>query len=169
MNEASGAGRRPAGFWLRALALLVDLVLYAVVQFSLAAVAHAAWGPAIEDGPGFQVALALFTLLFTAVYTTVLHAAAGQTVGKLLAGVRVVDVDGSLLSPGAAFLRYLSYYLSVLTFGFGFLMAGLRRDKRALHDLVAGSRVERVPAAVRARPPAPPRAPALDAGVPPRA
>jgi len=29
-------------------------------------------------------------------------------------------------------------------FALGFVMAGLRRDKRALHDLIAGTRVERL-------------------------
>jgi uncharacterized RDD family membrane protein YckC len=35
--------------------------------------------------------------------------------------------------------------LSSVILGVGYLMAGLRRDKRALHDLIAGTRVERLP------------------------
>jgi uncharacterized RDD family membrane protein YckC len=34
--------------------------------------------------------------------------------------------------------------LSAVLFGIGYLMAGLRSDKRALHDLIAGTRVERL-------------------------
>jgi uncharacterized RDD family membrane protein YckC len=90
--------------------------------------------------------VALFTWLFTAVYFTVLHMVAGQTIGKSLVGIRVVGMDGALLTVGPALLRYLAGYLSALPLGFGFLVAGLRRDKRALHDLIAGSRVERLPA-----------------------
>ena len=58
--------------------------------------------------------------------------------------------DGARLTVGPALLRYLAYYLSAATLGVGFLAAGLRRDKRALHDLIAGSRVERLRASRRA-------------------
>jgi uncharacterized RDD family membrane protein YckC len=88
----------------------------------------------------------LFTLLFTAMYTTALHALTGQTLGKLAFGVRVVSHEGGPLPVGAALLRWLAYSVSMAPLGFGFLMAGLRHDKRALHDLIAGSRVEHLPA-----------------------
>ena len=93
----------------------------------------------------------MFTLLFTAAYTTTLHTLAGQTIGKSLVGVRVVASDGARLTVGPALLRYLACYISAATFGFGFLVAGLRRDKRALHDLIAGSRGERLGVSRRVR------------------
>jgi uncharacterized RDD family membrane protein YckC len=148
----------PAGFWVRALAALVDFLLFFLVQFSLGFAAAALWGTLIEDSAAFQVGIAAFTLLFAALYTTVLHAAVGQTLGKLLLGVRVVAVDGERLSAGAALLRYLGYFLSLLPLPLGFAMAGLRRDKRALHDLLAGSRVERQALRRRWRPAPPPAA-----------
>lgn len=151
MNERAPT---PAGFWIRAVALVVDFALFAAVQFSLGFVAARLWGPDVEESAAFQAAILLFTGLFTAAYTTVLHAVTGQTVGKMVVGVRVVRADGAPLPVGAALLRYFAYYASVATLGLGFLMAGLRGDKRALHDLVAGSRVERLAAApATARPP----------------
>lgn len=134
----------PGGFWRRALALVVDLAVFVLVQFSFGYVAGRIWGAGIDDVPEFHVTVVLFTLLFTAVYTTALHAHGGQTIGKALAGVRVMDVQGRPLPAGAALLRYLAYYVSVGTLGFGYLMAALRADRRALHDLIAGSRVTRV-------------------------
>jgi uncharacterized RDD family membrane protein YckC len=159
---------RPAGFWIRAVALSVDAVIFALVQFSLGVIARLLAGPGADpDGSG-PPSVVLFTLLFTAAYTTVLHAVAGQTIGKSLAGIRVVGVDGGRVTIGPALLRYLAYYVSLATLGFGYLMAGLRRDKRALHDLVAATRVERVPVARRvvrrpvvARPPTPPAEPVV--------
>src|ERR687891_427415 len=107
---------RPAGFWIRAVALAIDLVVFALVQASFAALA------------------------------------------TVLVGLRVVGTDGTLLTAGPALLRYLAYYLSLMPLGFGYLVAGLRRDKRALHDLIAGSRVERLPRRRRAvRRPSPAR------------
>jgi len=156
MDEASPP--RPAGFWIRAVALAIDLIVFWLVQLSFEAMATAMLG---ADGGGSQSPAAfLFTLLFTAAYTTVLHAVTGQTIGKSLVGVRVLGTDGAPLTLGAAFLRYLAYFISLMPLGFGYLVAALRRDKRALHDLIAGSRVERVESRRRpVRRPVPARAP----------
>jgi uncharacterized RDD family membrane protein YckC len=157
MDEASPP--RPAGFWIRAVALAIDLVVFALVERSFEAMATAMVGPS-ADGESPSGAATLFTLLFTAVYATVLHAVTGQTIGKMLVGVQVLGVDGAPLPVGAAFLRYLAGFISLIPLGFGFLVAALRRDKRGLHDLIAGSRVQRLPArrrlvrrAVPSRPP----------------
>jgi uncharacterized RDD family membrane protein YckC len=155
MDEA--AAMRPAGFWIRTAALVLDVMLFILVHASLSRLGRLLWGPA-DGGDG---GVLLFTLLFAIAYTTTLHAVAGQTIGKSLVGVRVVAAaDGARLTVGPALLRHLAYVLSLLPLGFGFWMAGLRRDKRALHDLIAGSRVERLPSrrrasrrAVPARPP----------------
>jgi uncharacterized RDD family membrane protein YckC len=53
-------------------------------------------------------------------------------------------------------LRFFAYGASLFPFGLGFVMAGLRSDRRALHDLLAGTRVERLQPPP---PPAPERAP----------
>lgn len=136
---------RPAGFWIRALALAIDFVIFGIVQASLGFLGARVWGPEVEDSALFLPAVWLFTLVFAGAYTTVLHAVAGQTVGKLVTGVRVVvGDDGEPPALGAALLRHCAYFVSLATLGLGYVMAGLRHDKRALHDLIAGTRVERV-------------------------
>jgi uncharacterized RDD family membrane protein YckC len=134
------------------VAALVDLALLGLVQFSLGLVGGRVWGRDVSTVPVFHAMVVVFTIVFFGLYSTVLHAAGGQTLGKLVAGVRVIDVDGEPLTVGAALLRWFAYFVSLAPLGTGFLMAGLRRDKRALHDLIAGSRVERerrpLPAAV---------------------
>lgn len=143
MLESTRSGAPAAGFWIRVAAALVDLVLLGVVQFSLGLVGGRVWGRDVDALPVFQTLIGLFTLLFSCLYATVLHSTGGQTIGKLLVGVRVLGVEGEPLPPGAALLRWFGYFASFATLGAGFAMAGLRRDKRALHDLIAGSRVER--------------------------
>jgi uncharacterized RDD family membrane protein YckC len=142
-------GARPAGFWIRVVAAAIDVVVLTLVEFSLGLAARRMWGPGTRDSNGLQFAIFVFTLIFAGLYVTLLHAATGQTIGKLLAGVRVVLVDGGRLPIGTALLRFFAYAFSCLPLGFGFVMAGLRRDRRALHDLVAGTRVERVPERAR--------------------
>jgi uncharacterized RDD family membrane protein YckC len=158
--------RRPAGFWIRALAAFIDGTVFFLVQVSYGALAALIFGVTVGEAWTLAPLLWTFTLLFAGVYTAVLHAYSGQTVGKLLMGVRVVALDGEPPSIGPAILRYLAYFVSLAVFGIGFLMAGLRRDKRALHDLIAGTCVDRLPAR---KPPSPPSAPepSVEAGVVP--
>jgi len=159
MDEASPL--RPAGFWIRAVALMIDLVVFWLVQLSFEAMATAMLGPGADGGSSQSPAAPLFTLLFTAAYTTVLHAVTGQTIGKSLVGVRVLDTGGAPLTLGAAFLRYLAYFISLMPLGFGYLVAALRRDKRALHDLIAGTRVDRSSAPSSVEAPSAPAAPGV--------
>ena len=128
------------------MALLLDIIVFVIVARSLELIARRVWGPMVEDASVYRILVAMFTLLFTALYTTVLHALGGQTIGKMLLRVRVVAVTGQPLPLGASVLRYVAYTASLLPFGIGWLMAGLRADKRALHDLIAGSRVDRLAA-----------------------
>ena len=136
---------RPAGFWIRTLAAVIDFVLFALVQSSLGLVGRRMLGADLDSVATFKPVAAFFTLVFAGAYTTVLHSLAGQTIGKMLVGVRVVAGDDGPPPFGAALLRFGAYFASVATLGLGFAMAGLRRDKRALHDLIAGTRVERAP------------------------
>ena len=68
-------------------------------------------------------------------------AVAGRTFGMSVLGLRAVRADGTDLPSGRALLRVAAFPLSFLLFGFGFALIVLRRDHRALHDLIAGSAV----------------------------
>ncbi|HMH50728.1 MAG TPA: RDD family protein [Candidatus Acidoferrum sp.] len=153
---------RPAGFWVRAVALAIDLLVLMLVDGTFKLTARRLWGASVEDSAVLHSMTTLFTLIFAGVYVTILHAAAGQTIGKLVVRAHVVLVDGGPVPVGVALLRFFAYFASCVTLGLGYLMAGLRRDKRALHDLIAGTRVERrLPE--RAAPPIEP----AEAAVPP--
>ena len=143
MNEAASGALLPAGFWVRLVAFVIDLVVIAVAQFLLQVIAVARLGR--EGGPS---AAGFFAFVFAVAYPTVLHAIAGQTLGKLAMRVRVVALDGEALPLGASFLRAVVFWAALpLTFGIGHIVGGLRKDKRAFHDLLAGSRTERLPPA----------------------
>ena len=137
---------RRGGFWIRLVGFGLDLVVVMIAQFLLNVLAGRRWGVDADRSAALQGAVVFFTLLFAVLYPTVLYTLTGQTIGKLLVGVRVVATDGELLPAGAALLRALVHWLSLaFMLGLGHVLAGLRKDKRALHDLLAGSRVDRVP------------------------
>ncbi|MBI2878165.1 MAG: RDD family protein [Candidatus Rokubacteria bacterium] len=135
---------RPAGFWIRAVASLIDwLFLAAVMGLVRALVAY--WVELSDGSPAVASSVTTaFSLYFWAAYYVVLHGATGQTLGKMAVGARVVSLDGGEISYGIAFVRWVGYLLSTLTLLLGYLMAGIRADKRTLHDLVAGTRVVRI-------------------------
>jgi uncharacterized RDD family membrane protein YckC len=81
------------------------------------------------------IALAVWS--FT--YFTYLLATTGRTVGKAIVGTRVVRADGRDLHAGRAALRVLMMPLSFALFGVGLLLIVIRQDRRALHDLIAGT------------------------------
>jgi uncharacterized RDD family membrane protein YckC len=139
---------RPAGFWIRVVAAVVDFAVFWLANLLLRALVARVFHVDLEAAIALKSMLAACTLLFAALYVIVLHALEGQTIGKLIVRVRVVGDDDLPPPVGASVLRFFAYFVSLLPFGLGFFMAGLRADRRALHDLIAGTRVERVPRVV---------------------
>lgn len=65
----------------------------------------------------------------------------GQTPGKKLAHIRVVDAKTlQRASYGKLSVRFVGYFLSLISIG-GFFIGLFRSDKRALHDLLSGTAV----------------------------
>ena len=71
------------------------------------------------------------------VYLAYPLSASGRTFGMAVLGVRAVRADGGDLDTRHAVVRVLALPLSFLLLGFGFILILLRRDRRALHDLIA--------------------------------
>ena len=72
-------------------------------------------------------------------YVFVSLAITGRTIGKGLAGLRVVRADGTAPGVRDMFVRTLAFPLSVLFLGIGLLMIVVQREHRSLHDLIAKS------------------------------
>ena len=68
--------------------------------------------------------------------------ASGQTIGKMLAGIRVVGLHSARVPLGNAIVRAAACLLTILSLGLGFLPAFTSRDRRAFHDRLAGTRVQ---------------------------
>lgn len=83
----------------------------------------------------------LFPVIFTPVYFLVFHSLGGETPGKLIMGIRVVNAENKTIRPGTSFLRVVGYLLSGIPMGTGFIWILFDQDKRAWHDKLAGTRV----------------------------
>ena len=96
----------------------------------------------------FLVFLALLPLVFFVVflllhmmYFTLFHAWFGQTIGKMILGIKVVGDGNSPASLAVAFLRWSGYFLSFIPIAAGFLWAAVDKDRCAWHDRLARTRV----------------------------
>jgi len=131
---------RPAGFWRRACALVVDAAIW-ILLLRLGDLGTAALSRWELTSRAFDYT---WGLIVPAAYVVLAHGTSGQTLGKRLAGARVVTVAGDAVGYPRALGRLLAWPVSALPLLGGFVMAAVRPDRRALHDLIAGTRVVRV-------------------------
>jgi uncharacterized RDD family membrane protein YckC len=99
---------------------------------------------ALLDGNAASEALLSLSAILFFLYFFVFHAARGQTPGKKLLGLRVIDAYGARPGLLRTLLRTAGYLLSLAPCSLGFLWIGFDRERRALHDWVAGTYVVRV-------------------------
>lgn len=125
-----------AGFWLRAIAFVVDHMLLWLVGFIVLL-------PFLEYDRFEEVfewaGLILGWLYFAGFESSHLKA----TPGKLLLGIEVTDMTGQRLSFLRATGRYLAKLISAITLFIGYVMAGFTPRKQALHDMIADCLVVR--------------------------
>lgn len=99
-------------------------------------------------GSGLGMVLLLseaFVAVVAFVYATAAHALAGATLGKRIAHLRVIDEDGRVPGPATSAARSAWAVLSLALAGAGFVPALVTPSRRALHDLLAGTRVVESP------------------------
>ena len=139
MNAAASAAAMPtpviamapnvtlprAGFWIRAAALLIDLILIGVIFGPLSA------GHLILPG--------------LAAYGAVMWKYKGTTIGGIVCGLRVVRLDDRPLDWPTTVVRALGCFLSLAVVGLGFVWVVFDSERQSWHDKIAGTVVVRPP------------------------
>ncbi len=150
---------RCAGPIRRVLATLVDMVCFGVATMILAVPLWLSLSPRLPPHPSYDQVVTAITdpewlqhgagilgiwIAAWYAYFVVGWGLFGATPGKALLGLRVVDHRRRFpVGAGRALLRLAAYSVSAVTLGLGHLLVLLRRDRRALHDILAGTRVVR--------------------------
>jgi len=138
-SEAKGG--EAAGFGIRFLAFLVDQMILGI-PLLLGGLTWMSF-PSGRSSSLLSAASSLYSLLCI-LYYVYFWGARGATPGKSLLGLTVVTDSGETpIGYGRAFVRLLGYTASSLVLGLGFLLIAFSPDRRALHDRIAGTRVER--------------------------
>ena len=147
---------RAAGFPRRLAAALIDAVLVLLVASGVTALAALVLGvpfPRFKElGPDLLLAGLLdrnpmavgaagLFLGIGALYHIYLGGITGQTIGKRLMHLRVIGSRGTAPGPVGGIVRFVTLVLSVLPAGLGWLWCLFDRERRALHDHLAGTYV----------------------------
>jgi len=124
-----------ADFGPRALAIIIDAVIVMIVNAILGLIPVVGWLLALV------VPFAYYIYFFA--YDNPVGMK-GQTPGKKLMNIRVVTEEGGDLDMTKALIRVIGYIVSSIILFIGFLFPLWREDKKALHDIIAGTRVIKV-------------------------
>jgi uncharacterized RDD family membrane protein YckC len=141
LSDQAGRGQRLA-------AALVDALLVAALASAVVAMTLRWAGLGVTDWLALpRLPIGAFLLMITLGYLLMFTSLGGQTIGKMLIGIRVVDAgetgaEASALGPGQALYREVIAVPATLALGLGFLPA-LFGDGLAVHDRLAATRVIR--------------------------
>ena len=131
-----------AGLVRRATAGIIDLSIVVAIDATVLYLTLRICGLTFgEVGVLPPVPLVAFLLLLNGGYLWAFTAAGGQTIGKMIAGIRVVERGSVTVPPRTALLRTAAYLLSLLPVGLGFLVSLLDPERRTFHDRIVDTRV----------------------------
>ena len=145
------------GFWRRAMAFFIDKIILfftslfilfiGVLSLTLGFMSHYRdmLPERFEELTIIFVAVYLFTTISISMfYFTYFHGASGQTPGKMIFGLKVIQSSGEQMTFGLAFLRWVGYIISAFVFYLGFIWIAFDKRKQGWHDKIAGTVVIRV-------------------------
>ena len=149
--------RRYAGFWIRFVAFVIDLIILGVVGLIVGLPIRMLLGvstftavqsqdpnailamlPALMGAIGLSM---LINVVIGVAYDAYFVSQKGATIGKLALGMQIIRLDGSRLSVGQAIGRYFGKVLSGIILYIGFIMIGFDSEKRGLHDRICNTLV----------------------------
>jgi uncharacterized RDD family membrane protein YckC len=116
-----------AGFWIRMVALLLDLILVGIVCSILSIPTH--------NG----------LLLVLAAYGAVMWKLRGTTIGGIVCGLRLARLDGRPIDWATAVTRALGSFLSFFVVGLGFIWVVFDPERQSWHDKIAGTVIVHAP------------------------
>jgi uncharacterized RDD family membrane protein YckC len=147
---AAAAARGYGGFWIRALAKILDglivgapvLILFLIFVLPVLGARGAGMSP--FDSIGLQLGFQGLYYALAAGYNIFFIGKFGATPGKMVCKLRVVKADGSRVSFSLAAGRFFAEILSGLICNIGYIIAAFDGEKRALHDHICTTRVVKI-------------------------
>ena len=125
-----------AGFWIRLGAYILDSVILYVIDLIVT------WGAVYGNG---STTTTVLSIVLPMAYFVGFWTWRGQTPGKMVFKIKIIQTSGSPIGFGRSILRYIGYYVSAFILLIGFLWIAFDRRKQGIHDKIAETYVIRVP------------------------
>lgn len=119
-----------AGFWIRTVAGILDVIIVGVAIHLLPSSLH------------------LHMLLGIGLYCLVFWSLKATTIGGIVCGLKVVRLDDRPIDWMTALVRVLGGFLSFVVAFLGFIWVAFDDQKQSWHDKIAGTTIVRVPKGV---------------------
>lgn len=150
-----------AGFWLRFVAVIIDGIILGAVQFLAIMPVLGLMGIGVVDNmENFDssdqaetmsmmasvmavagIAQVVFLVIQTLYYSLMESSKYQASIGKMVLGLKVTDINGNKLDFSKALVRNLCKIISSMILLIGYLMAAFTEKKQALHDMIANTLV----------------------------
>ena len=144
MNNMDATEIKYAGFWKRFAACLIDWLITGILGFLVGfclGIDLMLFGvvPEVLLDPVVQLGFNIFGFVIGISYFVLMECSKFQgTIGKMVLGIKVTDLEGNQIGFAKAFGRYLGKILSAIIVGIGFLMVAFTERKQGLHDSMSG-------------------------------
>ena len=140
---------KPAGFWIRALATFIDGIITSALAWIIAVlISDQKYFDSVSivqdsaeinmTSPSDTTANLIYAVVFIVIFTA---SRFRGTPGKMICRIQVLNPDMTQISIPKSIGRLFAYIISAIPLLIGFMMAGWNREKKALHDMIAGTRV----------------------------
>jgi uncharacterized RDD family membrane protein YckC len=132
-----------AGFWKRVAAWLIDQIIGLLGMLPIIFILSRLLIPTRGDGGYIEAQLnGLSTsvgIIFSWIYYALMESSSHQgTVGKIVLGIKVTDMNGNRIGFGKATGRHFGKIISVIILFAGFIMVASTKKKQGLHDIMSG-------------------------------
>ena len=129
-----------SGFWRRVAASLIDSVILGVVGAILGIVLGLAMvSGGTDDTEVVELTGNVVGLFLGWLYYALMESSSKQaTIGKMVMGIKVTDLEGNQISFARASGRHFGKIISSLILAIGYLMMLWTEKKQTLHDMMAG-------------------------------
>lgn len=132
--------RKPAGFWVRFWAYLIDLLIITALTSILIKPAFALMGLETAEIPWYAPFAIMSAIVFYG-YFVLMTKFFRQTVGKMIMGIRVVSLKSEQLSwTTLLFREWIGRFLSVTIWPL-YWIVGFTPLKQGVHDFIADTTV----------------------------
>lgn len=151
-TPVSTVGVGYGGFWIRVVAFIVDAIIVRAVAWPVSMILSLGglgmMGGFPHGAPGLHLfggGVVLLLVIFGSwLYEAFMLSSPYQaTLGKMIFGMKVTDLYGNRISFARATGRHFAKWLSTMILFIGYIMVGLTERKQGLHDLLAGTLVQR--------------------------